>query len=488
MPDATPALRCTNLVKSFAGVRVLKEVSLEVARGETVCIAGEDGAGKSTLMNLIGGVHQADSGSMQVAGEPYAPRNPLEATARGIAFVHQELNLFPNLSIAENILLTDYPRRSVLGVRLLDTKRAHARVQPLLERVGLNKSADTPIEDLSQGDRQLVEIAKALDTDARLIILDEPTTSLTAPEVDRLFRIIEDLRARGIAILYISHTLEHVLSLAHRIVVLRDGSVVAEASRDQFTVDSLIKAMVGRTIDQLFPERVASAAEPVTALDVRGLSEPGVAENITLQVHAGEVVGIAGLMGSGRSELARMIFGLDPVSHGEVLLNGQVVTRLSPRERIGRGLAYLTESRRDDGLFLDAPIEENMTIVHPDARLACDSMLGDLHVACRDHRTQPVVELSGGNQQKIALAKWLLRAPRVLILDEPTRGIDVGAKQDIYRLIRKLAADGMALLVISSEVEELVGLCDRILVMRRGEIQRELPGGSTREQILEAAV
>ena len=487
-PSEAAILRCAGLVKSFAGVRVLKDVSLEIHRGETVCIAGENGAGKSTLMNLIGGVHQPDAGSMEIAGEAYAPRNPLDAASRGIAFVHQELNLFPNLSIAENILLTDYPEQRVLGLRFLDTKRGAAEVQPLLDRVGLARAPDTLVEDLSPGDRQLVEIAKALRTDARLIIFDEPTTSLTAPEVDRLFGVIEDLRARGTAILYISHALEHVLALADRIIVLRDGSVVAQAERVQFTVDSLIRAMVGRTIDQLFPQRPDTPPVSTTALEVRGVSEPGVAENITFRVGAGEVVGVAGLMGSGRSELARILFGLDSAARGEIRLAGEDITHLPTRERIRKGLAFLTESRRDDGLFLDAPVEENLTIVHPELRPGCETLLGELRVACRDHRVQPVVELSGGNQQKGALAKWLLRTPRVLILDEPTRGIDVGAKQDIYQFIRKLADQGLALLVISSEVEELVGLCDRILVMRRGEIRTELPAGSTREQILEAAV
>ncbi|HYO83166.1 MAG TPA: sugar ABC transporter ATP-binding protein, partial [Bryobacteraceae bacterium] len=473
-------LRCSALTKSFAGVTVLKGVSLYVAQGETVCIAGENGAGKSTLMNLIGGVHQPDSGTMEVAGQPYRPAGPLDAVAAGIAFVHQELNLFPNLSLAENILLTDYPHRPMLGMRLLDHARAARETQPLLERVGLQRSPDTPVEDLSQGDRQLVEIARALHADARLIIFDEPTTSLTEPEVERLMTILADLRQRGIAVLYISHALEHVLRLADRIVVMRDGAVVAEDGGKQFSVDSLVQAMVGRSIDQLYPRRASSPGREVV-LKVEGVSQPGVAEKVSFDLHAGEILGIAGLMGSGRSELARILFGLDPAARGTVTLAGEPLNGLSPRERIRRGLAFLTESRRDDGLFLDASIEENLRIVHPQAE-GGESLIRELRVSCKDMRSQAVVELSGGNQQKVALAKWLLEPPRMLILDEPTRGIDIGAKQDLYRLIVQLADRGIPLLIISSEVEELVGLCDRVLVMARGELRGEFPAGSTREQ------
>jgi ABC-type sugar transport system ATPase subunit len=479
-------LRCHALEKSFSGVRVLKAVSVELVRGEILCIAGENGAGKSTLMNLIGGVHRPDSGQMWLAGESYSPASPVDAVAAGIAFVHQELNLFPNLSICDNIFLTDYPARKLLGIRLTDRSAAEQKSKELLAQVGLDKSPRTLVEELSQGDRQLVEIAKALHIDARVIIFDEPTTSLTSREIDRLFAIIHDLRGRGIAILYISHALEHVMALADRIAVLRDGAVAATGARGDFTIETLIESMVGRSIEQLYPVRVERPRTDVV-LRVESVSEPGVVERVTFDLHAGEILGIAGLMGSGRSELARILFGLERSQSGAVQLDGEHVEQMSARERIGRGLAFVTESRREDGLFLDASVDENISIVHPQAQRTVE-LLRELHITCAEPTAQPVIELSGGNQQKVVLAKWLARPPRVLILDEPTRGIDVGAKQEIYILMAELAAKGMGLLIISSEVEELVGMCDRILVMAKGELRGEFPSGCTREQILRAAV
>ena len=479
--------RCDALEKSFSGVPVLKRVTMRVAAGEVLCIAGENGAGKSTLMNVIGGVHQPDAGKMWVDGASYTPASPEDAAHARIAFVHQELNLFPNLSIAENIFLTDYPVRRVLGMQFIDTQTAHDKTQKLMQAVGLERSPATLVEDVSQGDRQLVEIAKALHMDARLIIFDEPTTSLTFFEVERLFAIIDDLRSRGIAILYISHALDHVLQLADRVVTLRDGAVVAEYVRGEYTVESLVHAMVGRHINQLYPARNRQRDGHNVVLELEGISRTGVVENITFRLRAGETLGIAGLMGSGRSELARIIFGLDKAHRGSVVLEGQQIQGCSTRERIARGLAFVTESRRDDGLFMDATVEENVRIVRPHAPGALQ-VLRDLHVACADPFRQAAGELSGGNQQKVALAKWLLEPPRVMILDEPTRGIDVAAKQEIYALIAELSGKGIGLLVISSEIEELLGVCDRILVMAKGEIRAEFQAGCTREEVMRAAV
>lgn len=485
-PERQVFLACESLEKLFSGVRALKGVSLEVRAGETVAIVGENGAGKSTLMNLIGGVHRPDGGRMRVAGQPYEPATPLDAAVAGIAFVHQELNLFPNLSIAENIFLAGFPVRRVAGLPFIDRNAAAKRTREMLAEVGLNRLSDTLVEELPQGDRQLVEIAKALNMNARLVIFDEPTTSLTFREVERLFAIVARLKRNGMAVLYISHALEHVAELADRVIVLRDGAAAGEYSRGDFSMDGLIRAMVGRSIQQMFPERVPRTPGEVL-LELRSVSEPGVVEKISFQLHAGEILGIAGLMGSGRSELARIVFGLDGMAGGEIRLLGRNITRWPTRGRIAAGLAFLTESRREDGLFMDASVEENVRIVYPRAGGAL-SLIRDLRIACADPARQPVGELSGGNQQKAALAKWLLDPPRALILDEPTRGIDVGAKQEIYGLMAQLAGRGIGLLVISSEVEELVGMCDRILVMGKGEIRAEFSAGCTREQIIGAAV
>ena len=445
-------------------------------------VVGENGAGKSTLMNLIGGVHRPDSGSMTFASQPYAPSTPKDAERRGIAFVHQELNLFGNLSIADNVFITGYPRR--LGV--IDRRAMRQRTTELIARLHLSASPETLVDALPQGERQLVEIAKALHGESKLIILDEPTTSLSSRETARLFDSVERLRASGMALIYISHALDDVLRMCDDIAVLRDGELVARGPREQFTKDSLVAQMVGRPIEQLYPQRPPAPRGPVV-LEAHDISSRGVVERISFRLHAGEVLGIAGLMGSGRSELARILFGLDSHASGDVLLDGQSITRLSSRDRIARGMAFLTESRRDDGLFMDAPVFDNMAIVRPNAART-NALCDQLGVKCANRDRQPVRQLSGGNQQKVALGKWLIDSPKVLILDEPTRGIDVGAKHEIYRLMNQLAASGVALLVISSEVEELTGMCDRILTMSRGELKGEFTPPFDREQILGAAV
>lgn len=469
-------LQCESLTKTFSGVPVLREVSFSIDKGRILGIAGENGAGKSTLMNLIAGVHRPDSGRMVWNGEPYAPSGPLDAEQHGIAFVHQELNLFPNLSIADNIFLLPRMNRSARA----------SRTRELLAQVGLDASPSALVETLAPGDRQLVEIAKALRSEARLVILDEPTTSLTAREIERLFSVVEDLRSRGISVLYITHALEHLLRLCNDILVLRDGAVVDSGPVAEFDENRLITSMVGRPVTQLYPRRDAHAPGPVV-LEVAGISEPGVVENVSLELAQREILGVAGQMGSGRTELARILFGLDRASAGTISLNGERIERLSPRERIARGLAYLTESRREDGLFMDATVAENIRIVNPEAA-DVPELVRTLRIVCADPTRQPVSQLSGGNQQKAVLGKWLAAKPRVLILDEPTRGIDVGAKQEIYSLIVQLAAGGMALLVISSEIEELLGLCDRIVVMAKGEVCGTFAPSVGREAIMRAAL
>lgn len=472
--DSAPLLECRDLVKSFSGIPVLKRVSLRLRRGAVLGLTGENGAGKSTLMNLIGGVDRPDAGEMVLEGRAYLPEGPRDAARRGIAFVHQELNLFTNLSITDNIFIAGSPSR-----------RNRERARQLLERLETPLSPDTIVESLPQGERQLVEIAKALHIDTRLIIFDEPTTSLSTREAERLFGMIGRLRAGGIAVIYISHALDDVLRLCDEVMVLRDGEVAGGGPAGGLTRSALIGMMVGRSIEQLYPARTPHPGEVV--LEARGLSQPGVLENVSFRLRRGEILGISGLMGSGRSETARVLFGLDPRRSGEILLEGRHIERLSTRERTRLGMAFLTESRREDGLFMDAPVDENLEIVHPVPERVPE-LARALRIACVNLDRQPVCQLSGGNQQKVALGKWLVRRPKVLILDEPTRGIDVGAKYEIYRLMGELAAQGVALLAISSEIEELIGLCDRILVMARGEIRGEFTREFEREKILEAAV
>ncbi len=493
-----PLLKLSGLTKSFFGVAVLHEITFALDHGETLGLVGENGAGKSTLMNLLGGNLQPDSGAIQLGGQAYEPRGARDAATAGIAFIHQELNLFPNLSIAENIFLTTFPTAGPMIRR----GELRTRAEALLAQVELSLPADTPVEQLSAGERQLVEIAKALSLDARLIIFDEPTTSLTARESAHLFALIGRLQQRGVSIIYISHTLTDVLRITQRIIVLRDGEVVGQGATSEFTIDRLVALMVGRTITQFFPTRpVTIVDEPV--LEVSGVSQRGIVENITFALRRGEVLGISGLMGSGRSELARILFGLDACERGTIRVVGKPLDRDNPRDRIRRGVAFLTEDRRAEGLCLDAAIADNIALVTLPAnaarpfrlldfdriRRAVASMREAVRLTPSARDEQPVRTLSGGNQQKVVLAKWLLLDPTVLILDEPTRGIDVGAKSEIYQLINERAAAGAGVLIISSEIEELIGICDRILVMRHGAISDELrPGDFDRERLLRSAL
>lgn len=494
-----PILEFDAVSKAFAGVPVLKFINFAVPTGHTLGLVGENGAGKSTLMNILGGNHQPDAGEMRLNGQPYAPRHPQDATRHGVAFIHQELNLFSNLSVVENLFLTAFPTAGRLP--LIDRKTVRQRAAALLEQVGLGVSPDTLVEKLSAGEQQLVEIAKALSIEARIIIFDEPTTSLTSQETDRLFALIGRLRARGLSLIYISHNLDHVLRLCDDIVVLRDGELVGSGPTTEFNVDRLISLMVGRSITQLFPSRSTTPAlDPL--LEVRQLSQPGTVADINFTLHRGEVLGLSGLMGSGRSELARILFGVDPFERGQILLEGKPI-RPVPRQNILRGLAFLTENRREEGLCLEASIADNIALVTLPAhsarplgwldgagvRQAVEKMRQAMHLTPTARDEAPVNTLSGGNQQKVVLAKWLLAKPSVFILDEPTRGIDVGAKSEIYQLINDLSAQGAGVLVISSEIEELIGLCDRILVMNRGQITDELKRDDfDRERILASAL
>jgi ribose transport system ATP-binding protein len=500
--DANILLEYEDIEKSFFGVRVLSKVRFALREGHILGLVGENGAGKSTLVNILGGVIRADAGRIRFQGREYAAARPADAFRQGIAFIHQELNLFTNLDVAENIFIAGFPVRRIAGIRWIDAKTMRTRARGLLDSVGLQMPCDTLVERLSQGERQLVEIAKALSLDARLIILDEPTTSLTTRESERLFALMLQMRARGISMIYISHNLGDVFRLCDDIVVVRDGQVVDSGPSDHFTENRVISLMVGRSLEQYYPPRSRGAAGEV-ALEVSGLSQPGIVENVGFKLKRGEVLGISGMMGAGRSELARILFGLDPCVRGEIAVNGVRISSRTPRASVRNGMAFLTENRREEGLLMEASVADNIALVclpsfagTHSGLLNLPSLGGEVSRAASTLGIRSVSldrqkarTLSGGNQQKLVLAKWLLAGPSVFILDEPTRGIDVGAKHEVYKIINDIAEKGAGVIFISSEIEELMGMCDRILVMSAGEVTACVGRADfDREQILRSAL
>lgn len=494
-------LKVQGLTKSFSGVQVLRGVTFEAQAGRVLGIVGENGSGKSTTMNLLAGVLPRDGGSVWLDGESFDPLSRRSADEAGVAFIQQELNIFPNLTVAENLFLTRQPRRFA-RLPFISRKKARAQAEDLLRRLNLEVLPDTLTGTLSPGERQLLEIARGLSSHSRIFILDEPTTSLTRRESLRLFEIVERLRQQGVATLYISHNLEEVLQLSQDIVVMRDGQITMSCPTSGLCARDLVVAMVGRPIEALFPRRSGAPSSAAPILEVRGLTEPDMLDDITLDVKSGEIVGIAGLMGSGRSELARALFGLDRYHSGAVRVDGRELRSCDIKARLAAGLAFLTEDRRHEGLMLEAPVADNMALaalpqftsrigkwVKGKELLSAINTLGKrLNLKSGDVRVTPVGALSGGNQQKVVFGRWLLRRPKVFILDEPTRGVDVGAKEEIYRLLAEIVEAGAAILMISSELEELIGLSDRILVMHRGALRAEFERGRfDREAILRAA-
>lgn len=485
-------LEFRGITKRFEGVEALVDVSFRHGSGRVLGLIGENGAGKSTLMNILGGVVQPDEGTMFLGRSTYAPEGPSDAERAGIAFIHQELNLFPNLSVADNLFISRFPAAGPLIRR----REMIALARDRLARVELDVDPRTAVETLSPGERQLVEIARALGTDAGMIIFDEPTTSLTSRESARLFDLIRRLRAQGTTIVYISHELDDVQALSDEIAVLRDGRLVETGPAAEFDLDRMILAMVGRSLEQIFPERThVPSSEPL--LRAEGIGQSGVVEGISFTLHRGEILGLFGLMGSGRTELARMLFGLDPHSGGSLHLRDRAIQHLSPRGRVHEGMAFVTEDRRHEGLLMEAAVVDNLSLsslrsfARTKLALIDRSRLQEAAIRVGDDvrlkaasQEQPVKTLSGGNQQKTVLGKWLLTKPDVLILDEPTRGIDVGAKYEVYTIMRNLAASGSGILCISSEIEELIGVCDRMLVMSHGCIAASF----TREQFEQEAI
>ena len=489
-----PTLRVRGVSKAFPGVRALEDVELAVTRGEIHALVGENGAGKSTLMKILYGVHQPDAGTMELGGEAVTIPSPQAAQRLGISMVHQELNLIPALDVARNVFLGREPSR-VAG--LIDWPRLYRDVRALLERLHVRLDPRTPVRRLSTAQKQMVEIARALSWRPALLILDEPTSSLTQAEIAELFRILRALRDEGVSVLYISHRLEELAEIADRVTVLRDGRYVATVDAKTTPIRELIRLMVGRSVEQQFP-RVEVPLGP-EVLRVQGLTRQGAFRDVSFVVRAGEIVGMAGLVGAGRSETARAIFGADPMDAGEVFVAGRQVEVGSPADAIAAGIALLPEDRKTQGLVLPLPVKTNVSlatlpavspggIVRPGerARLA-RRFVKDLRV-----RTSsidfPVRNLSGGNQQKVVLAKWLASKPKVLIFDEPTRGIDVGAKVEVYGLMNALVERGVGILLISSELLEVLGMSDRVLVMHEGRLVADLPRAeATPERVIALA-
>jgi ribose transport system ATP-binding protein len=479
LPMPKPFLELVDISKEYPGVVALDRVSFSVSPGEVIALVGENGAGKSTLMRVLGGVVAPSSGVIRVDGVERRSLDVTEAIKAGIAFVHQELNLFDNLDVAANVFIG---REPVYGgpLRLVDRKRLHAKVQPLLDRLGVDFAPDTPLADLSLAQRQLVEIMKALSLDARLVIMDEPTSSLTLSETERLLRVIDALRAEGVGIIFITHRLNEVMRCADRAVVLRDGRMVGALTRAELSPAAMIRLMIGRDLKSLYVPPAAPPGEAVLDI-VDAVTDTYPERAVSLQVRRGEILGLAGLVGSGRTELARAVFGVDRLQRGAIRLNGAPIEITSPRAAIAYGIYLIPEDRKGCGLLLDLSIAENISL--PD--LASYLRLGLVDTAretenAKDQRERlkirapdvatAVGTLSGGNQQKVVLAKWLSMRPKVLIFDEPTRGIDVGAKQEIYDMLRRLTDAGVAVLMISSDMEEVIGVSDRIAVMHEGAI------------------
>ena len=486
-----PLLNMQKISKSFPGVRALDEVDLEVYEGEVLALVGENGAGKTTLMEILNphpaptGFYKQDSGRIFLRGEEIHPRNPGEAQALGISFIHQHFNLAPNLTVAENIFLGREPRR-FKALRIVDKEEMQRKTGEILDLLGVDISPGALVGSLSVAQRQIVEIAKALSRDASLIIMDEPTSALDRDETERLFSIVRRLKSREISTIFITHRLEEVFEIADRVVVLRDGRRVGAMNISDADMDTVVRMMVGRELT-MFPKQPAEIGDAI--MEVEGLSRDGVLQNISFQLRKGEILGVAGMVGAGRTEMARALFGIDKRDSGRIYIDGQEVRITSPRDALRAGMGLVPEDRQLQGLILLMAVKENVTLPGLDRisrwgviNRSKEREIADYYVDKLMIQTpsihQPVIGLSGGNQQKVVLAKWLALKPRVLVLDEPTRGIDVGAKADVHALMSEIAGQGIGIVMISSEMPEILGMSDRIIVMAEGRIAGEF----TREE------
>jgi len=487
-------LELSRIAKAFGAVVALTNGTLRLRAGSIHALVGENGAGKSTLVKIMAGLYQRDAGEFLLDGASVDFRSTAESKAAGIAVIYQEPTLFPDLSVTENIFMGRQPR-GAFGV--IDRRAMRSEALALFERLGVRIDPDRPTLGLSIADQQILEIAKAISLDARVLIMDEPTAALSGVEVERLFAVARSLRDEGRAIMFISHRFDEVFDLCDTVTVMRDGAYIATSSIDDTTVDEIVRQMVGRDVTTLFPKEEAAIGEVV--LDVRGLSQPGVFQHIDLQVRSGEIVALAGLVGAGRSEIARAVFGVDPYQSGSVELGGRALRRHDPSDAMDAGLALVPEDRRQQGLVLESTVARNASMAIR-RRLASFGLLtsGRENASARIWASRLEVKasaldtevgtLSGGNQQKVVLAKWLATEPKVLIVDEPTRGIDVGTKAEVHRLLSRLAGEGMAIIMISSELPEVLGMADRIVVVHEGRITADIPRAeATAESVMHAA-
>ncbi|MET8526018.1 sugar ABC transporter ATP-binding protein [Micromonospora sp. NPDC005172] len=492
-PPPAPLLALRGIGKSFLGVRVLEGVDLDVAPGEVHAVVGENGAGKSTLMKIVSGGYAPDEGAIELAGQPRSFHGPRDAQRAGVGIIHQEFNLLPERTVAENVYLGHEPVRR----GLVDRRAMLDRTRELLASIGETAlPADARVGRLGVAQQQVVEIAKALALDARLLIMDEPTAALADQEVELLYGLVRRLQERGIALLYVSHRLTEVFDLSSRITVLKDGRRVTTVDTAQTNADELVRHMVGRELSSYYPDRAGPDDRGSVRLTVRGGGNRKL-RDVDLELRAGEVLGVGGLQGSGRSALARALFGVAPFTTGDVELDGRPVRLRSPRAAMRAGIAYVTEDRKGEGIVARQSVLDNALLASRavfaarSGRAARTARVRELLAAVEVRAAgddQEIRFLSGGNQQKVVLARWLALKPRILIFDEPTRGIDVGAKSAIHDLVRRLASDGAAVLMISSELPELLGMSDRIVVLRDGRIAGELPAGATEEDVVALAV
>lgn len=496
--NTTELLEMKDIVKSFDGVSVLKKIYFSLKKGEVHALMGENGAGKSTLMKILAGLYVPDKGQISLNGKQITYKTPQHALETGIAMIYQELNPIGDMTVAENVFLGKEPTFSFL--KIIDRKKLNQMTIDLFQDANISIDPNKYMRDLSIAEKQLVEIMKAVSCNASIIIMDEPTSSLSVREAEKLFAIIKKLKEKDVSIIYISHRMDEIFQVCDSITVMRDGNTIISDSAENFTNESLIKHMVGRPLGELFPE-VSKKPEAETVLEVKNLNLKNKFQNISFKLNKGEILGLAGLVGAGRTEILETLFGLSKAYSGDIIINGKKVNISSPSSAVANKMAFITEDRKQQGICADSSVNDNMTISclknicymgeiidMKTEKKEVNGLISKLNIKT-SHRSKPIGLLSGGNQQKVILGRWLLNGPSIILLDEPTRGIDIGAKQEIYKLIRTLAESGKSIIMISSEIPEIIGLCDRSLVLCNGNLITTLDRAEiTQEKILEAAM